>query len=149
MKHKATPVLSVAAVLGLLAGCGGGGGGSSYSTPAAANPAPGTPPAASAATIHVTSAGVSPREVRIEAGQTVTFVNDDTRSHEMMSDPHPTHTGCPEINRVGDLAPGASRQTATFAATRNCGFHDNRQDSVVALRGNIIIGDAGKPSDYY
>jgi plastocyanin len=133
---------------GLLASSGCGGGGSSYSAPGA----PSTPaPAAGGptTTIRITAAGVSPKEVRIEIGSRVLFVNEDTRSHEVMSDPHPLHTGCPEINQVADLAPGQSRQTGAFGATRNCGFHDNRQDGVTSLRGNIIVGQAGNPSDYY
>ena len=36
------------------------------------------------------------------------FVNNDSRSHEMFSDPHPEHTDCPEINQVGFLSPGQS-----------------------------------------
>ena len=147
MKRTGTPLL-VLLTAGLVAmsGCGGGGGGSSApvapSSPAAA-------PGGATTTIRITAAGVSPREVRIEVGSRVLFVNEDTRSHEMMSDPHPLHTGCPEINQIADLGPGQSRQTAAFGATRNCGFHDNRQDGVTSLRGNIIVGQAGNPSDYY
>lgn len=147
MKHTGTPLLVLlAAGLAASSGCGGGGGG--YSTPAA----PSSPAAAAGGpttTIRITATGVNPKEVRIEIGSRVLFVNEDTRSHEMMSDPHPLHTGCPEINQVADLAPGQSRPTGTFGATRNCGFHDNRQDGVTSLRGNIIVGQAGNPSDYY
>jgi plastocyanin len=144
MKRKEAPLLAlVAAALAVTSGCGGGGGGG-VSTPAAPSAPGGT-----GTTIRITASGVEPKQVRINIGNQVTFVNEDTRSHEMMSDPHPLHTGCPEINQVGDVAPGQSRTTATFRATRNCGFHDNRQDGVTALRGNIIIGQAGNPSDYY
>jgi plastocyanin len=145
MTKTGTPLLGLlAAALLASTGCGGGGGGTSAPT-GGSNP----PPASASTTVRVTATGVSPKEVRIEVGQRVTFVNEDTRSHEMMSDPHPLHTGCPEINQIGDLAPGQSRTTGSFGATRNCGYHDNRQDGVAALRGNIIIGNAGNPSDYY
>jgi plastocyanin len=144
MKRKEAPLLTlVAAALAVTAACGGGGGGGT-STPAAPSVPGGT-----ATTIRITASGVEPKQTRINIGSQVTFVKEDTRSHEMMSDPHPLHTGCPEINQVGDLAPGQSRTTGTFGATRNCGFHDNRQDGVTALRGNIIVGEAGNPSDYY
>jgi plastocyanin len=146
MKRTGTPLLVLlAAVLPAMSGCGGGG--SSYSAPSTSSSQP--PAAGPTTTIRITAAGVSPKEVRIEVGSRVLFVNEDTRSHEMMSDPHPVHTGCPEINQIADLAPGQSRQTGTFGATRNCGFHDNRQDGVTSLRGNIIVGQAGNPSDYY
>jgi plastocyanin len=140
--------LVVLLAAGLLASSGCGGGGGSSSAPAAPS-APGPAAGAPTTTIRITAAGVSPKEVRIEVGTRVLFVNEDTRSHEVMSDPHPLHTGCPEINQVADLGPGQSRQTGAFGATRNCGFHDNRQDGVTSLRGNIIVGQAGNPSDYY
>lgn len=144
MKHKRSPLFALlAAGLAVTFGCGGGGGGGG-STPAAPSV-----PGGSATTIRITASGVEPKQVRIDVGRQVTFVNEDTRSHEMLSDPHPLHTGCPEVNQVGDLAPGQSRTTGVFGATRNCGFHDNRQDGVAALRGNIIVGEAGNPSDYY
>ena len=146
MKRSGTPMLILLAAGLASSGCGGGG--SSSSAPAA----PSSPAAAAggaATTIRISATEVTPKEVRIEIGSRVLFVNEDTRSHEVMSDPHPLHTGCPEINQVADLGPGQSRQTGTFGATRNCGFHDNRQDGVTSLRGNIIVGQAGNPSDYY
>ncbi len=136
--------ISTLAMLALQVACGGG-----YSA------APSTPSSSQgsagslSATVHITATGVSPKEVRIGAGGQVTFVNDDTRSHEMMSDPHPTHNGCPEINQVGSINPGQSRATATFMESRTCGFHDNRQDGVDALRGTIVVGQGGDPTPRY
>lgn len=96
-----------------LAACGGG----SPSTP--------SPGGGTAATITVTSAGVSSAPLTISPGTRVLFVNNDTRSHNMTSDPHPEHTDCPEINSVGLLAPGQSRETGNLVAVRTCGFHDH------------------------
>ncbi|HUG53208.1 MAG TPA: hypothetical protein VMR21_06385 [Vicinamibacteria bacterium] len=143
MKRTRTTLAVLASVLA--AACGGGGGGSAPGAPTTGGPAGG----ASTATIRITAEGVSPKDVRIEVGGQVMFVNDDTRSHEMMSDPHPLHTGCPEVNQVGDLGPGQSRATAPFRAARSCGFHDNRQDSVTALRGNILVGEGTQPGPGY
>ncbi len=53
------------------------------------------------------------------------FVNNDTKSHNMASDPHPEHTDCPEINTVGLLQPGQSRETENLVTVRTCGFHDH------------------------
>jgi hypothetical protein len=33
--------------------------------------------------------------------------------------------------------------------SKNCGFHDNRQDGAAELRGNIIVGEGGEPGGYY
>jgi plastocyanin len=95
-------------VLIVLAGCGGGG--------SAASPS---------GTITITSAGVSPTQVTVSPGTRVTFVNNDSRSHNMTSDPHPEHNDCPEINTVGLLQPGQSHETGNPVTIRTCGFHDH------------------------
>jgi plastocyanin len=91
-----------------------------------------------AATITITASGVSPRTVTVAAGSRVTFVNNDSRPHEMNSDPHPEHTECTEIN-VGDIQAGASRTTQNLTRVRTCGFHDHNQPTVTALQGTITI----------
>ena len=89
-------------------------------------------------TITITAAGVSPKNVTVSAGSRVTFVNNDSRRHDMNSDPHPEHTDCPEIN-VGDIAPNASGTTQNLTRVRTCGFHDHNQPTVAALQGTIVI----------
>src|SRR5687768_16547354 len=79
--------------------CGGGGGGPTP-TP---NPNPTNPN-----TFTITSAGVSPKELTVERGSRVRFVNNDSRRHDMGSDPHPDHSDCPEFATVGVLTPGQS-----------------------------------------
>ena len=66
------------------------------------------------ATITIDRSGVSPASVRINAPSRVTFVNNDTRPHTMVSDPVGIHSDCPPINDVGFLAPGARRSTGTL-----------------------------------
>jgi plastocyanin len=103
---------------------GGGGGGGGGGT--------------SAATITITAAGVSPSSVTVSAGSRVTFVNNDSRPHDMNSDPHPEHTDCPEIN-VGFLSAGQSGTTQNLNRVRTCGFHDHNQPDVQSLKGTIRI----------
>ena len=121
------------------AACGGGGGGGTPSAPS--TPVPTASPVAADpnTTITITSAGVSPKEITVAVGGRVTFVNNDTAFHEMDSDPHPIHTDCPEINQVGALGPGTSRQTAPFTRARTCGFHDHGQANNTSLQGQIVI----------
>jgi plastocyanin len=90
-------------------------------------------------TITITAAGVSPKDIQVSPGARVTFVNNDTRAHQMASDPHPEHTDCSEINQVGLLTPGQSRQTGNLNAVRTCGFHDHDQPAVASLLGSIVI----------
>ena len=91
-----------------------------------------------AATITITAAGVSPSSVTVSPGQRVTFVNNDSRPHDMASDPHPAHTDCPEVN-VGFLQAGQGGTTQNLNTVRTCGFHDHNQPDVRSLQGTIRI----------
>ena len=89
--------------------------------------------------ITISGSGVNPKNIQIAIGTRVLFINDDTRSHSMDSDPHPEHTDCPEINQVGFLSPGQRRETGNFVQARTCGFHDHDRPDTAALKGNISI----------
>ena len=89
-------------------------------------------------TIGTTSA-VSPTTVTISVGQSVTFTNNDTRSHDMESDPHPAHTDCPSIANVGLLQPGQSKTSFGFASAGSCGYHDHNNSDSAGLKGRIVI----------
>jgi plastocyanin len=97
---------------------------------------PGTTPAA---TITITASGVSPRNVTVSPGSQVQFVNNDSREHQMYSDPHPEHTDCPPFDQVGSLRSGESRTTGNLNVTRTCNFHDHLRFDDTALRGSVII----------
>src|SRR5688500_17311718 len=110
------------------AACGGG------STPSA--PAPGGTP--SQPTFTISASGVSPKELVVSPGTRVLFTNTDSRRHEMGSDPHPEHSDCTEINSVGLLTPGQSRETGNLVAIRTCGFHDHENPDNQSLKGRIV-----------
>ena len=129
--------LSLCVVMALVLTAVSCGGGSSSTTPSSPSPTP-TPTPSTCATITITSNGVSPNSVTVSVGSRVTFVNNDSRVHEMTSNPHPTHTDCPEIN-VGILSGGQSRQTSTLNTARTCGYHDHLRDSDTSLQGTIVI----------
>jgi plastocyanin len=114
-----------AAALLVVARCGG-----SPSSPSTAGPA---------ATITLTSTGISPAEVRIAAGSQVTFVNNDIRNHAMSSDPITIHTDCPAINEVGTLTPGQRRSTGALTVQRTCGFHDHLNEDDTNWKGRIVV----------
>ena len=95
---------------------------------------------ASGATITLTTNGVSTGSVTVAVGQTVTFVNNDTRSREISSDPHPQHGSCPGIEAgLGVIAPGQTKVTHNFANAGSCGFHDHQDDTNVRFQGRIIV----------
>ena len=90
-------------------------------------------------TITITSSGVSPKTLTVSPGTQVTFLNSDSRSHDMASDPHPTHENCPPINQVGILAAGQSRQTGNLNTVRSCGYHDHNLPENTSLQGTITV----------
>jgi plastocyanin len=95
---------------------------------------------ASGATIALTSAGASPRSVTVAVGQAVTFVNNDTRSHEMASDPHPQHGSCPSMEAgLGTIGAGQTKITHAFANAGTCGFHDHLDASNGGFIGSIVV----------
>ena len=94
----------------------------------------------SGATVTITAAGVSPSSVTVAVGQAVTFVNNDSRQHEMASDPHPNHGSCPSIEAgISLLAPGQTKVTRAFGNAGTCRYHDHLNDSSQALRGTIVV----------
>jgi hypothetical protein len=90
-------------------------------------------------TITITSSGVSPKNIVVPRGAQVTMMNNDTRNHHMASDPHPTHTNCPELNQIGLLMPGQSRQSGNLNTAGVCGFHDHDNPGTASLQGTVTI----------
>ena len=129
--------VALAALIGFV-GCGGGGGG---------NPGgPSGPTVASTgsvgaigATITISNGGVSPSQVTIAPGQSVRFVNNNGRSHQMASDPHPAHTDCPSLGNVGFITNNQTKDTFGFASAGSCGFHDHNDPDNGGLKGRITI----------
>ena len=135
MRRRRVPVsgLTPAALAAALLLAAGGGGAPPTPTSPTTPGTPGTP------TITITATGVSPKDIQVSPGARVTFVNNDARAHQMTSDPHPEHTDCSEINQVGVLAPGQSRQTGNLNTIRTCGFHDHDLPAVSNLTGTVTI----------
>ena len=129
------PLAAVVFSLSLLAACGSDDGGSGGPmTPSGSGPGP------SGATITVgTNGAVSPSSVTISVGQSVTFVNNNSRNHELASDPHPAHNNCPSINALAVLGTGQTKLTNSFGAAGTCGFHDHNDPDNPGLKGTITI----------
>ena len=133
--------MAVAATLAAAAACGGGSSSpTSPSDPGTGGGSGGGGTVSDTATITITSAGVvNPSTVTIRQGGRVTFVNNDSRAHDMASDPHPSHEDCPAIDQAGFLSPGQSRTTGNLNVVRNCGFHDHNLPGNAGLQGRITI----------
>ena len=128
MRRKAVWGLAATGAIALVAACGGG----TMSPSGGGTPPPNT-------TITITSSGVSPKNLVVSPGTQVTFVNNSLANHDMYSNPHPEHTDCPEINNVGHITPGQSKQTGNLNTVRTCGYHDHELFSDTSLQGTITI----------
>jgi plastocyanin len=130
--------LAAAVIVALTASACGGGSSSTPSTPT--TPTSPTTPGSDVATITIGADGrVSPATVTIPRGGRVTFVNNHNVSHDMASDPHPSHTDCPQMDQVGFLQPGQQRTSGNFTTARTCGFHDHQREFDTGLQGRIVI----------
>lgn len=133
-RSKGAWTFAVAFVM-LAAGCGGDNPMTNPSPPAGGGGGGGT----TSTTITITTSGVTPKTLTVTAGTQVTFTNNDTRNHDMESDPHPEHTDCPAIGQAGFITPGQSRQTGNLNVVRTCGYHDHNDDQNPAWKGSIVI----------
>jgi plastocyanin len=106
-------------------------GGFTYNAPA--------PPPVTVVVVTITNAGTSPSVVTIAPGTRIRFVNNHTSAHDVTSDPHPAHTACPQINAVGMLLPGQTRDTDVFTAVATCGYHDHNDPDDPRWTGTILI----------
>ena len=121
-----------AAILMLLSvtACGGG-----SSNPGGPNPpAPNNP-----FRITITASGASPKQLTVPPGTRVLFINNDSRRRNMTSDPHPEHNDCPEIDNVGQLSVGQSKETGNLNVIRTCGYHDHDDPDNNNVKGTIVI----------
>jgi len=115
----------------MLASCGG-----SPSTPSQGGSSGGNN---SAITVTINAVGVTPKQLMVSPGTRVLFTNNDTTSREMESDPHPEHTDCPEINNIGFISPGQTKETGNLNTIRTCGYHDHLAPDDLRYRGQIVI----------
>jgi hypothetical protein len=118
-----------------LESCGGG----APSSPSSGSSGSSASGSNSSITVTITSSGVSPKQLQVPQGTRVLFTNNDSRNREMYSDPHPEHTNCPEINSVGDISPGQTKETGNLNTVRTCGYHDHLNPDDGRFKGNIII----------
>ncbi|MCU1386394.1 MAG: hypothetical protein JWL71_5091 [Acidobacteria bacterium] len=118
----------------IAAGCGGG-----SSPVSSTSPSSGCTPSSSPNTLIIQNNAICPSALTVARGTQITMLNADSRTHEMDSDPHPEHTDCPELNQIGFLNPGQSRQSGNLNTARRCGVHDHGSPDTAGLRATITI----------
>lgn len=92
--------------------------------------------------VSITAAeGFNPRIVVIKQGDTVRWINNDTKLHWPASDPHPTHTGLSGFDPLADILPKES-YSFTFGKPGIYGYHDHTQavvDGLATLIGIVRV----------
>jgi hypothetical protein len=87
--------------------------------------------------VTINAGGVSPQILHILGDTAITFVNNDTRAHEIRSDPHPAHTECALMN-LGAIPGGQSRDTPKLAPGQGCGYHAEGDPASRAFQGFVL-----------
>lgn len=92
--------------------------------------------AAPSATVEISSNGFEPQTIKVKRGQTVMWLNSDSRPHQIASDPYPTNETLPSLNSEEPLAEGES-YTATLDETGTFTYHDELNP--VGPKATIIV----------
>jgi hypothetical protein len=125
----------VTIALAVVSACGGGG--STGNAPPGPMTGP-TPPPVDPPIIRLAATGAEPKQLIVATGERVTFVNNDAQPHDIQGGPDPANPDCREIDAVGFLAPGQSKQTLPLPVARTCDFHDHQNHAPI-FTGRIVI----------
>lgn len=73
--------------------------------------------------VSITTTGFSPKLIQVKAGQSVSWVNNDTANHWIASDPYPKNDTLPGLSSQGPLKPGDS-YSYLFDKPGTYSYHD-------------------------
>ena len=94
--------------------------------------APSTSPSSSVYQVRLTAVALDPFQLEIPVGARVRFVNEGLFARQIGS-------ACPEIEAVGLLQPGNSRDSGIFASAKTCSYFDRLNPAQVLFQGTIIV----------
>ena len=94
-----------------------------------------TPQVVTVASVSITKNGFVPATIQIKKGSQVTWTNNDTSPHQVITDPHPSHTNLKGLDS-DPLAAGESF-TFTFEKTGTYGYHDEMNPLII--KGTVIV----------
>lgn len=88
------------------------------------------------ATVTISANGFTPQTIKIKKGQTIEWINDDSNSHQIASDPFPDHSTLPDLFVESPLGKGESF-SYTFEKTGTFTYHDQLKPA--AFKGTVIV----------
>ena len=80
--------------------------------------------------------GFSPATVKIKKGQSVSWTNQDSKPHQIATDPYPAENGLPGFVEESPLLAGDS-YTFNFSKTGTYTYHDHLNP--LTLKGTVIV----------
>lgn len=96
-----------------------------------------TPPVTRvAAKVEITETGFVPQTIRIKKGESVTWINKDSKPHQVAADPHPTGDLLPSLKGEEPLLQ-EEQYTAIFEKTGTFTYHDYLDP--VGYQATIIV----------
>ena len=90
-------------------------------------------------TVDITDGGFAPQVVTINAGDTITWVNNSSDEAIPSSDPHPVHTDYPELT-ASPINISSSYTTPLLTKVGTWGYHNHNNPSVT---GTVVIVSSG------
>src|SRR4051812_42365506 len=115
------------AILFGAAGCGGYSNGSNGTNAANRNPTP----ASTSRKLTISQFGLDQHELTVNPGDSLQYFNSDQTAHQLVSDPHPQQTNCPDFNGPV-LQAGQSYSFTVTSSGTTCGIHDTLDPTNVA-----------------
>jgi plastocyanin len=88
------------------------------------------------ATVTITGNGFSPATIKIKKGQAVEWVNEDSSTHQIASDPYPDHSKLPHLFADEPLAEGGVFNY-TFEDTGTFTYHDHLRPA--DFHGTVVV----------
>jgi len=88
------------------------------------------------AQVVISNDGVDPATIEIKKGQSVQWVNNDGKPHQIASDPYPDQTLLPGLDSEEPLTEGET-YSFTFEKTGTFTYHDHLNPS--DIKGTVIV----------
>jgi plastocyanin len=88
------------------------------------------------AVVEITKDGFVPQTIRVVKGTQVTWINQDTKPHWVISDPHPTHHTLSTLNSGQALMPQDSF-SYTFESQGTFSYHDELNP--LKILGEVVV----------
>lgn len=85
--------------------------------------------------VKVSTSGFLPKDITIQAGESVTWMNEDNENHQVLSAVHPTHQLYPPLNTVELLKTG-EKKSLSFPTAGTYKYHDHLNPS---FTGSVTV----------